>query len=253
MTRRPPAILALEDGRVFRGESFGAATEATGEVVFNTAMTGYQEVLSDPSYCGQIVTFTYPLMGNYGVNDADWESGQIRAQAMVCREVSEIASNWRSTGRLQDLLDARGVPGICGIDTRALTRHLRDKGVMRGCVSATDLDADALVEKARKSPSSWWPRQMPNVGTACASSRDVSIAKSSGSGSPGPLESTTPAGSSASTSRAGVRAGTTRTRNPSARSRRRMLYLTPKSITAASGRSASPSAGASAGPAGVHQ
>jgi carbamoyl-phosphate synthase small subunit len=153
MTRRPPAILALEDGRVFRGESFGARTETTGEVVFNTAMTGYQEVLSDPSYCGQIVTFTYPLMGNYGVNDEDWESGSLRAQAMVCREVCEVPSNWRSTGRLQELLESRGVPGICGIDTRALTRHLRDLGVMRGCVSALEDDADALVEKARKSPS----------------------------------------------------------------------------------------------------
>jgi carbamoyl-phosphate synthase small subunit len=152
MTRRPPAILALEDGRVFRGESFGATAETTGEVVFNTAMTGYQEVLSDPSYFGQIVTFTYPLMGNYGVNDEDWESASIRAQAMVCREVCEMPSNWRSTGRLQDLLETRGVPGICGIDTRALTRHLRDKGVMRGCLSATESDADTLVDKARRSP-----------------------------------------------------------------------------------------------------
>ncbi len=153
MTRRPPAILALEDGRVFKGESFGAAVESTGEVVFNTAMTGYQEVLSDPSYCGQIVTFTYPLLGNYGVNSEDWESDRFRAQAMVCREVCERPSNWRSQGRLEDLLEAKGVPGICGIDTRALTRHLRDRGVMRGCVSALNLDADALVEKARKSPS----------------------------------------------------------------------------------------------------
>jgi carbamoyl-phosphate synthase small subunit len=153
MARRPPALLALEDGRVFRGESFGARTETTGEVVFNTAMTGYQEVMSDPSYCGQIVTFTYPLIGNYGVNAADWESGQFRAQGMVCREVCEHPSNWRSNGRLEDLLEDKGVPGICGIDTRALTRHLRDRGVMRGCLSAVDLDPDALVEKARRSPS----------------------------------------------------------------------------------------------------
>jgi len=153
VTRRPPAILALEDGRVFRGESFGALAETTGEVVFNTAMTGYQEILSDPSYCGQMVTFTYPLLGNYGVNEEDWESAAIRAQAMICREICEIPSNWRSTGRLEDLLEAKGVPGICGIDTRALTRHLRDRGVMRGCLSAVDADADALVEKALKSPS----------------------------------------------------------------------------------------------------
>ena len=152
MTRRAPAVLALEDGRVFKGESFGARVETTGEVVFNTAMAGYQEILSDPSYCGQIVTFTYPLLGNYGVNDEDWESGSLRAQGMVCRDICEAPSNWRSTGRLQDLLEARGVPGICGIDTRALTRHLRDRGVMRGCLSAVDPDADALVEKARRSP-----------------------------------------------------------------------------------------------------
>jgi carbamoyl-phosphate synthase small subunit len=153
MTRRPPALLALEDGRVFRGESFGARTETTGEVVFNTAMTGYQEVMSDPSYCGQIVTFTYPLLGNYGVNLEDFESDRLRAQAMVCREVCEHPSNWRSNGRLEDLLEERGVPGIAGIDTRALTRHLRTAGVMRGCLSAADLDADSLVEKARLSPS----------------------------------------------------------------------------------------------------
>jgi carbamoyl-phosphate synthase small subunit len=153
MTRRPPALLALEDGRIFKGESFGARAETTGEVVFNTAMTGYQEILSDPSYCGQIVTFTYPLLGNYGVNEEDWESERLRAQGMVCRDVCEQPSNWRSTGRLQDLLDEKGVPGICGIDTRALTRHLRDRGVMRGCLSALDLDADTLVDKARRSPS----------------------------------------------------------------------------------------------------
>ena len=115
-------------------------------------MTGYQEVLSDPSYCGQIVTFTYPLIGNYGVNAEDWESDRFRAQGMVCREVSEWPSNWRSAGRLEDWLEERGVPGICGIDTRALTRHLRDRGVMRGCLSALVTDADTLVDKARSSP-----------------------------------------------------------------------------------------------------
>ena len=152
MSRRPPALLALEDGRCFRGESFGARAETTGEVVFNTAMTGYQEVLSDPSYCGQNVTFTYPLLGNYGVNPEDFESDRLRAQGMVCREVCDHPSNWRSTGTLSDLLEARGVPGIAGIDTRALTRHLRDRGVMRGCLSAVDLEPDSLVEKARSSP-----------------------------------------------------------------------------------------------------
>ncbi len=145
-------MLALEDGRVFRGEGFGADAEATGEVVFNTAMTGYQEVLSDPSYCGQILTFTYPLIGNYGVNDEDWESEKLRAQGVVCRDLCETPSSWRSQGTLHDLLAGRGVPGISGLDTRALTRHLRDRGTMRGCLSTLSTDADALVEKARRSP-----------------------------------------------------------------------------------------------------
>ena len=126
MTRRPPAILALEDGRVFHGVSVGARGETTGEVVFNTSMMGYQEVLSDPSYCGQIVTFTYPLLGNYGVNGEDWESDRLRAQGLVCREMCEKPSSWRSKGRLDELLESREVPAIAGIDTRALTRHLRD-------------------------------------------------------------------------------------------------------------------------------
>jgi carbamoyl-phosphate synthase small subunit len=151
--KKRPAILALEDGRVFRGESFGAATETTGEVVFNTAMTGYQEIMTDPSYCGQIVTFTYPLIGNYGINAEDMESEKVRAQAMVCRELCERPSNWRATASLPAWLEEQGVPGISGIDTRALTRHLRDHGVMRACLSAIDEDADALVEKARRSPS----------------------------------------------------------------------------------------------------
>jgi carbamoyl-phosphate synthase small subunit len=153
LTRRPPALLALEDGRVFRGEAFGAPVETCGEVVFNTAMTGYQEVLTDPSYRGQLVTFTYPLMGNYGVNAADAESASLRASAMICREVCERPSSWRSEGTLDDLLIRHGVPGIQGLDTRALTRHLRDRGAMRGCLSSVDLDADALVEKARSSPA----------------------------------------------------------------------------------------------------
>jgi len=149
---RPPAMLALEDGRVFRGEGFGAAAEATGEVVFNTAMTGYQEVLSDPSYCGQILTFTYPLIGNYGVNDEDWESEKLRAQGMVCRDLCDAPSSWRSRGTLHALLESRGVPGLSGIDTRALTRHLRERGTMRGCLSTVTTSADELVEKARRSP-----------------------------------------------------------------------------------------------------
>lgn len=152
MKRRAPALLALEDGRVFRGQGFGAVTETTGEVVFNTAMTGYQEVLSDPSYCGQILTFTYPLIGNYGVNRSDFESSSLRAQGMVCRDLCERPSNWRSTGTLDEMLAEFGLPGITGVDTRALTRHLRDHGTMRGCLSTAGTDADTLVEKARQSP-----------------------------------------------------------------------------------------------------
>ena len=145
-------MLALEDGRVFEGEGYGAHAETTGEVVFNTAMTGYQEVLSDPSYCGQILTFTYPLIGNYGVNDEDMESGGLRAQGMVCRDFCEVPSNWRSTGTLDALLAEQGLPGLSGVDTRALTRHLRDAGTMRGCLSTVSTDRDDLVEKARRSP-----------------------------------------------------------------------------------------------------
>jgi len=150
--KRRPAMLALEDGRVFRGDGFGAEAETTGEVVFNTAMTGYQEVLSDPSYCGQILTFTYPLIGNYGINAEDWESSALRAQGMVCRDICEVPSNWRATGTLDGLLAEKGLPGLSGIDTRALTRHLRDQGTMRGCLSTLSTNADELVEKARKSP-----------------------------------------------------------------------------------------------------
>ena len=151
MTRRP-AMLALEDGRVFKGDGFGAEAETTGEVVFNTAMTGYQEVMSDPSYCGQILTFTYPLIGNYGVNAEDMESADLRAQGMVCRDLCEIPSNWRATGSLDQLLVEKNLPGLSGVDTRALTRHLRDQGTMRGCLSTKSTNADELVEKARKSP-----------------------------------------------------------------------------------------------------
>ena len=149
---RRPAMLALEDGRVFKGDGFGAEAETTGEVVFNTAMTGYQEVMSDPSYCGQILTFTYPLIGNYGVNADDMESADLRAQGMVCRDLCEIPSNWRASGTLDSLLVEKRLPGLSGIDTRALTRHLRDQGTMRGCLSTRSTNAGELVEKARRSP-----------------------------------------------------------------------------------------------------
>src|SRR5499426_3585954 len=130
-----PAKLALEDGTVFTGRGFGAAGETFGEVVFNTSMTGYQEVLTDPSYKGQIVTMTYPLIGNYGINRQDIESWKPHVSGFVVREVSPVASNWRADLSLGAYLEENGIPGIQGIDTRALTRKLRVRGAMKGFVS----------------------------------------------------------------------------------------------------------------------
>src|SRR6476619_1366622 len=146
------AILALEDGRVWRGRSWGAEGERMGEIVFNTSMTGYQEVLTDPSYAGQIVCMTYPLIGNYGVNEADAESSRPWVEGFVVREASRIRSNWRSEENLDDYLKRWNIVAIEGIDTRALVRHIRDKGAMRSCLSTIDLDEKSLVEKARLSP-----------------------------------------------------------------------------------------------------
>lgn len=150
MTR--PALLALEDGRIFTGRAFGAHAEAVGEIIFNTSMTGYQEVLTDPSYRGQIVAMTYPLIGNYGVNAEDTESHRPWVEGFVVREASRIRSNWRSTQDLGAYLKENGIPGIEGVDTRALTRHIREAGAMRAVLSSTDTDEDRLVEKARRSP-----------------------------------------------------------------------------------------------------
>jgi carbamoyl-phosphate synthase small subunit len=146
------ALLALEDGAVFRGRSFTGPAEATGEVVFNTSMSGYQEILTDPSYCGQMVTMTYPLIGNYGVNAEDVESSRIQVRALLVKEYQEAPSNWRSEKTLADYLREAGVPGIEGIDTRALTRRIRLAGAMRAALSTGDLDPDSLVEKARQAP-----------------------------------------------------------------------------------------------------
>lgn len=146
------AILALEDGTVFTGRSFTGHGESVGEVVFNTSMSGYQEILTDPSYCGQMVTMTYPLIGNYGVNDEDVESGRIHVKALLVKEYQEYPSNWRSQRSLADYLKASKIPGLEGIDTRALTRHIRLKGAMKAALSTLDLDPDSLVEKARQSP-----------------------------------------------------------------------------------------------------
>ena len=147
------AILALEDGRTFRGRADGAPGERSGEVVFNTALTGYQEILTDPSYAGQIVILTYPHIGNYGTNGLDSESVRPYAEGLVVRELSQLASNWRSTEDTSAFLAQFGVPIISEIDTRALVRHLRKYGAMRGVISTLDLDEQSLVAKAKASPS----------------------------------------------------------------------------------------------------
>ncbi len=148
-----PALLALEDGSVFRGESFGARGERGGEVVFNTSLTGYQEILTDPSYKGQIVTMTPPMIGNYGINAQDRESERAWVEGFVVREVSRIPSNFRSTEELHDYLVRSDVVGIEGVDTRAITRRIRDAGALRGIVSTEETDADTLVDRARALPS----------------------------------------------------------------------------------------------------
>ncbi|MCX5878027.1 MAG: glutamine-hydrolyzing carbamoyl-phosphate synthase small subunit [Deltaproteobacteria bacterium] len=147
------ALLALEDGTVFRGRSFTGDGEVTGEVVFNTSMAGYQEILTDPSYCGQMVTMTYPLIGNYGINESDIESERIQVRALLVKEYQEFPSNWRSRSSLAQYLREAHVPGVEGIDTRALTKHIRQAGAMRAALSTLDLDPDSLVSKARQSPS----------------------------------------------------------------------------------------------------
>ncbi|HEV8565197.1 MAG TPA: glutamine-hydrolyzing carbamoyl-phosphate synthase small subunit [Actinomycetota bacterium] len=149
--RGPAALLALEDGSVFRGTAFGAEGEAFGEAVFNTGMAGYQEVLTDPSYARQIVTMTSPHQGNYGLNQQDPESSAIRVAGFAVREASRTASSWRSEGTLAEGLSAAGVVGIEGIDTRRLTLRLRDRGAMRAAISAVDLDAGSLMHRVRAS------------------------------------------------------------------------------------------------------
>jgi carbamoyl-phosphate synthase small subunit len=146
------AILALEDGTIFRGASFGAAQTQAGEVCFNTSMTGYQEVLTDPSYRGQIVAMTYPLVGNYGVNFLDVESAAPQVRGFIIEELSPLASNWRSQGNLHEFLLRHGIPGIQGIDTRALTRRLRKSGAMRACIAMEDVSDEKAVSHARAVP-----------------------------------------------------------------------------------------------------
>jgi carbamoyl-phosphate synthase small subunit len=146
------AILILEDGRMFRGRAFGADGETFGEMVFNTSMTGYQEILTDPSYAGQIVCMTYPHIGNYGINEEDVESRRAWVEGFVVREASRVASNWRASETLDSYLKRSKIVGIEHIDTRALVRHIRDKGAMRAAISTTDLDEKSLLEKVLGSP-----------------------------------------------------------------------------------------------------
>jgi carbamoyl-phosphate synthase small subunit len=167
------ALLALEDGLVLRGRSFTGEGESAGEVVFNTAMTGYQEILTDPSYKGQIVTMTYPLMGNYGINPEDVESLGILVEGFIVKEYHPYPSNWRAGGNLADYLRASGKLGVEGFDTRAITKRLREVGAMRGIISTLDQDPESLVRRAREIPSMdgldlvplvtcgrpyWWPQ-----------------------------------------------------------------------------------------------
>jgi carbamoyl-phosphate synthase small subunit len=149
-----PAILALEDGTVFKGRSFGARTERYGEVVFNTSITGYQEIFTDPSYAGQIVVLTNPQIGNYGSNEYDNEAAKPHIEGLVVRDFSPVASNWRSDDAADHFLSKSNIPVISDIDTRSLVRHLRTRGVMRGVLSAVpDVTGASLIDKARAAPS----------------------------------------------------------------------------------------------------
>ena len=152
MKSKQKAILALEDGAVFEGWSFGFLGEKTGEVVFNTSMTGYQEILTDPSYKGQIVIMTYPLIGNYGINQEDIESQDPKVEGFIVKENSPIFSNWRGDKSLSDYLIRHRIMGAEGMDTRAITKHIRLAGAMKAVLSTDDLDRDRLIEKARTSP-----------------------------------------------------------------------------------------------------
>ncbi len=146
------AILALEDGRIFKGKGFGAQGECYGEVVFNTSITGYQEIFTDPSYAGQIVVLTNPEIGNYGTNDDDNEATRPYIEGLIVREFSRISSNWRSQQVADEYLERYRIPVLADIDTRALVRHLRDHGVMRGVISTIETDVDKLIAKARSIP-----------------------------------------------------------------------------------------------------
>ena len=185
------ALLALEDGRLFEGASFGATGTTVGEICFNTSMTGYQEVLTDPSYRGQIVAMTYPLIGNYGTNDADAESRSPHVRGFVIEELSEVASNWRSEISLDEYLRRWKIPGVQGIDTRALTRHLRTLGAMKACLTTAKMAPEEAVRRAvagagvigmdyvrevtAPSAYQWDPDDQMSAAWATASSRKINL------------------------------------------------------------------------------
>ncbi len=160
------AVLALEDGTVFEGTSFGAPVERTGEVVFNTAITGYQEIFTDPSYCGQIVVLTNPQIGNYGANQADCEAGAPHIEGLVVREISPVASNWRSADKAETFLARYGIPVIADVDTRKLVRILRERGALRGIIGVGEHDHAALVRAALNAPSMTGQNLVARVSTA---------------------------------------------------------------------------------------
>ena len=162
-----PALLVLADGTSYRGWSFGATGTAIGEVVFNTGMTGYQEVLTDPSYCGQIIVFTYPELGNTGVNPEDAESDKPHLKACIARNICDRPSNWRATQSLPDYLKEHNIPGIYGIDTRNLTRKIRDLGAMNGGISTEALDPNELLEQVNAAPSMSGLNLVKEVTTSC--------------------------------------------------------------------------------------
>ena len=153
MSANKPTVLLLEDGRVFSGQSFGYIGQTIGEVCFNTGMSGYQEILTDPSYCKQIVTMTSPHIGNYGINPEDIESENIQVAGFAIKEETLIPSNWRSVQSIGNYLKKEKIVGIKSIDTRALTRHIRNQGSMNGIISSTSVDVDSLKRKLSKSPS----------------------------------------------------------------------------------------------------
>ncbi len=160
------AVLALEDGTVFEGTSFGAPTQRTGEVVFNTAITGYQEIFTDPSYCGQIIVLTNPQIGNYGANQADSEAGGPYIEGLVAREISARASNWRADDKAEHFLAKHGIPVIAEVDTRKLVRLLRDRGAMRGVIAVGEQDHKRLIEIARNSPKMTGQNLVQKVSTS---------------------------------------------------------------------------------------